>query len=200
MRPLEDRLAELLTEAVEALSLELWGIEYRAGEGRGLLRVYIDAADRPVTVDDCEAVSRAIAPLLDVHDPIASAYTLEVSSPGLDRPLYRPDQYRRFVGEQAKVELIVPEGGRRRWQGRIVSANDHAVELEIDGESRQFPFDQIHKAKIVPNFDPPTTSVPKKPAGGKPRKKPAKPNGSTPPGSDQSEKTKARRTPTARSE
>ena len=93
-----EELTELLAPIVADLGLECLGVEYSPSHGNGLVRVYIEAADRAVTVDDCEAVSRQVSATLDVHDPVEGRYTLEVSSPGLDRPLYTPAQFERFIG------------------------------------------------------------------------------------------------------
>ena len=117
-----DEIAALLSPTVESLGLELLGIEYLPAPGGSVLRVYIDvpeaeAAERNVGIDDCESVSREISAQLDVADPISGNYTLEVSSPGLERPLFGAAQFARFVGESAKVTLKLPQDGRRRLQG-----------------------------------------------------------------------------------
>src|SRR6185369_7000297 len=96
-----EELTQLLAPVIADLGLECVGVEYSPSHGNSLVRVYIEAADRPVTVDDCEVVSRQVSASLDVHDPIEGRYTLEVSSPGLDRPLYTPEQFARFIGESA---------------------------------------------------------------------------------------------------
>src|SRR5580765_465430 len=102
-----EELTNLVAPAIADMGLECLGVEYSPSHGNSLVRVYIDAADRAVTVDDCELVSRQVSALFDVNDPIVGRYTLEVSSPGLDRPLYTPQQFARFVGEDAKIELKI---------------------------------------------------------------------------------------------
>lgn len=153
--PKKTQIEALLSPAVHALGLELWGIELALSNSRGLLRVYIDHAERPVTLTDCEAVSREASALLDVHDPIAGNYTLEVSSPGLDRPLYGPAHYQRFIGEVARVQLQAPIDGRRRFQGRIVAVEGSSLTLSIDaGKTVTLNIADIDKARVVPQFEP----------------------------------------------
>ncbi len=155
MARIEHDIEELLAPAIEALALELWGVEYRPGRGDALLRLYIDVAERPVTLDDCEKVSREVSALLDVHDPIDSQYTLEVSSPGLERPLFKPEHYARFIGDRAKIELEFPVAGRRRFQGAILAASPDTVTIEQDGQPVELAIEQIQRARLVVAFDPP---------------------------------------------
>lgn len=110
-------------------------------------------APRAVTIQDCEAVSREVSAMLDVHDPISGEYTLEVSSPGIDRPLFSAAQYLRFIGEQAKLTLALPVEGRRRFQGRIVAVEDGVVVLALD-DARQIrvPIENIDKARLAPDL------------------------------------------------
>jgi ribosome maturation factor RimP len=116
------------------------------------VRVYIDAQDRPVTVDDCETVSRQVSATLDVNDPVQGRYTLEVSSPGLDRPLYAPEHFARFAGQTAKVEVNLAIDGRRRFQGPIRAVEGSTIVLDQDGVAVRIAHDNIHKAKLVPDF------------------------------------------------
>jgi len=103
------------------------------GSPHATLQVMAERADgRAMAVEDCEAISRTLSAKLDVEDPIASSYTLEVSSPGIDRPLVRPADYRRFAGHVAKVETRIPVGGRRRFSGRIAAATDSHVRLALE--------------------------------------------------------------------
>jgi len=150
-----EELTALLEPVVADLGLECLGVEYSPSHGNGLVRVYIDAPDRAVTVDDCEAVSRQISATLDVNDPIQGRYTLEVSSPGLDRPLYTPGHFERFVGSAAKVELNLPLNGRRRFQGPIKAVDGATIVLEQDGVDVAIAAGNIQKAKLVPDLDPP---------------------------------------------
>jgi ribosome maturation factor RimP len=151
----QDEIEALLAPAIEALELELLGVEFSAGNANGLLRIYIDAEDRAITLDDCESVSREVSALLDVHDPIDSHYTLEVSSPGLARPLFKPEHFSRFAGEVAKVEVDLPIDGRRRFQGRILQVQDAIIGLDQDGREVSIPHANVNKARLVPVYEPP---------------------------------------------
>jgi len=144
-----EALTELLAPVVADMGLECLGVEYSPSHGNSLVRVYIDAPDRAVTVDDCEAVSRQVSATLDVHDPVQGRYTLEVSSPGLDRPLYTPAHFARFVGSAAKIELALPLNGRRRFQGPIVAADESRIVIEQDGTEVALAPGNIHKARLV---------------------------------------------------
>ncbi len=157
-----EQLTELVAPAIADLGLECLGVEYSPSHGNSLVRVYIDCADRAVTVDDCEIVSRQVSALFDVNDPIQGRYTLEVSSPGLDRPLYTAEQFARFVGHQAKVELNLPLNGRRRFQGPILGVEGDNVRLEQDGVAVSIASGNIHKAKLVPEFEEPAKPGAKK--------------------------------------
>ena len=156
-------IAALLAPTVDALGLELLGVEYLPAPGSAVLRLYIDvteaaAADgRMVTIEDCESVSREVSALLDVEDPISSNYTLEVSSPGVDRPLFTAAQFARFAGEEAKVTLKLPQEGRRRLQGRIVAVDDETVRFDVEGLGGQrqaidVAVGNIEKARLVPDW------------------------------------------------
>lgn len=144
----------LLGPTVQALGLELWGSELALSRAGGLLRLYIDHADRPVTLDDCEAVSREVSALLDVHDPISGNYTLEVSSPGLDRPLFHVGHYARYIGHEARATTALPIAGRRRFSGRIVAVADGRVTLATDTGTVELAVADIDKAKLLPSFAP----------------------------------------------
>ena len=160
-------IAALLAPTVDALGLELLGVEYLPAPGGALVRLYIDipledaAAEaagegdeppRTVGIEDCEAVSREVSAQLDVEDPISGNYTLEVSSPGLDRPLFTPAQFARYIGQVAKVGLKLPHDGRRRLQGEILRADDAAVVIKVDGAEFTVQPDNIDKARLVPDW------------------------------------------------
>ncbi len=147
-------IAGLLAPTVQALGLDLLGVEFAASAGSAMLRLYIDAPGRHVAIEDCEAVSREISAVLDVNDPISSQYTLEVSSPGIDRPLFTLAHFQRFVGEQVKVALRLPLDGRRRLQGRIASIDGGNVAIAEDGKVELFvvAHDNIEKARLVPDL------------------------------------------------
>ncbi|MBD8525919.1 ribosome maturation factor RimP [Pseudomarimonas arenosa] len=162
-----EQLNTMLSPAIEGLpqGVFLWGIEYVPGARQSLLRIYIDAADRPVNLEDCEAVSREVSALLDVEDPIAGHYNLEVSSPGLDRPLFEAAHYQRFIGDVAKLALVVPQAGRRRLQGRIVSVQGTEVTVADEQGEVKVDVGNVQKARLVPQFD--DTSKPKRQRRGK---------------------------------
>ena len=173
-----EELVELLSPTVAALGLELLGLEYAPSSGSATLRLYIDAEGRHVTIEDCEAVSREVSALLDVNDPIASQYTLEVSSPGIDRPLFTPAQFARFVGEEAKVSLRLPQDGRRRLQGRIASVDGNNIAIAEEGKEEAFlvAHDNIEKARLVPDLVA-LGLAPAKPGGRGESRRKRKPNG-----------------------
>ncbi|MBT8428263.1 MAG: ribosome maturation factor RimP [Erythrobacter sp.] len=151
---------------IEGLGFELLGIERAGGAGSEVLRLYIDHADG-ITVDDCEAVSRQVSGVLDVENAVRGAYTLEVSSPGIDRPLFTLDQYRRFVGEAVVVRLRQPLESRRNWRGTLAGVTEDAVVMEIDGEKREIPFAGIDRGRLQPEWPEPMRPGP----GNKPRNK-----------------------------
>jgi ribosome maturation factor RimP len=179
---MREALIRLLEPEVEALGYELVELEFAAHRSGGLLRLYIDVPARDgardglaaaaddadaqasedafearsqggVHVDDCEKVSRRVSEVLDVADPIKGGFTLEVSSPGFDRPLRKRAHWERFVGRRVKVETSVPRAGRRRWTGQIVRVTDGgSVELEVDGQPVELALDEIRHARLVPDF------------------------------------------------
>jgi ribosome maturation factor RimP len=124
------------------------------GGGRPTLQVMAERADEaPMTVEDCALISRQVSALLDVADPIAGAYTLEVSSPGIDRPLTRPEDYDRFAGCEAKIELVLPQDGRKRFRGRLLGRAGEAVRLAGEGGEVRLPLAAIARARLVPTDD-----------------------------------------------
>jgi ribosome maturation factor RimP len=146
------QLGALLEPAIEALGYQLAGVEYRSGgPGGALLRVYIDS-EGGITADDCERVSYQVSGLLDVNDPIAGHYTLEVSSPGLDRLLFRREDYERFAGSLVKLRMAVPQEGRRKYQGRLLRLEGGNVVVDQDGEEVTLALDQIEQARLVPEY------------------------------------------------
>ncbi|MDN6319140.1 MAG: ribosome maturation factor RimP [Marinobacter sp.] len=147
------QLEDILQPVVEGLGYELWGIEYRSRGYQSLLRVFIDDAQSGVGVDDCEKVSRQISGVMDVEDPIKTEYTLEVSSPGMDRPLFRLEQYQAFVGHQVQIRLRMAFDGRRKFQGLIKAVEGDDVVVIVDDHEYLLPFDSIEKANIIPVFE-----------------------------------------------
>lgn len=147
---LRDTLQALVGPVVEGLGYELWELEYAPGRGNGCLRLYIDA-EAGITLEDCERVSRAVSEVLDAEDPIPGHYALEVSSPGLDRPLRTAAQFRRFVGERVFVETLQPIDGRRRYLGPLVAAGPATIEIEVDGRRSVLPLSAIRRAHLAPD-------------------------------------------------
>lgn len=145
-------LKKLLGPVVEALGCELWGIELQAGGKTKLLRLYIDHAENGVGVDDCERVSRQASAVLDVEDAINGEYILEVSSPGMDRPLYELSQYEQFIGEDISLRLRFPYEGRRNFKGRLSGVDDDEIVLVVADHEFLFPVEGIEKANVVPRF------------------------------------------------
>lgn len=158
-------IAGLLGPTVRALGLELWGVELALSRSRSLLRLYIDHPERMVTLDDCESVSREVSAVMDVNDPISGNYTLEVSSPGLDRPLFEARHYLRYVGSVVRAQTLTPVDGRRRFQGKIASADGARVVIEVDTGPVSLLIADIEKAKLVPQFE--TNAKAQRARGGK---------------------------------
>jgi len=143
-------LVRLLEPAVEQLGYELCDLEVKFGGRDGLLRVFIDRPEG-IGLDDCEVVSRQVSSLLDVEDPLPGHYTLEVSSPGLDRRLTKPEHFRRFTGEDVRVKLRFPKEGRRNFRGELIAANDENIEVVVDGVTHTLPIATIETARLVPS-------------------------------------------------
>lgn len=153
MTVLTEKLTTMLEPVVESLGYELVWIEL-AGSGRNtVLRVYIDAAGG-IDLGDCERVSREVEGVLDVEDPISQAYRLEISSPGLDRPLVKPEHFERFAGQEARVTLAFPRDGRKRFSGVIygMSEDGRAVLLETPSGVLELDLADIEQARLVPKF------------------------------------------------
>lgn len=146
---LRDELIHLLEPAVSGLGYELVELEFAPAGSGGLLRLYIDAPPG-ITLDDCERVSRQVSAVLDAEDPIPGQYTLEVSSPGLDRVLRTREHFRRFAGSRVRLQLEVPIEGRKRFTGTLLESLDDGIAVEVDGVRRVFGYAQIHKVRIVP--------------------------------------------------
>ncbi|ALO47291.1 Ribosome maturation factor RimP [Pseudohongiella spirulinae] len=138
----------MLRPTVQALNLDLWGVEYLTRGRSALLRIYIDGPEG-VTIDDCERVSRQVSAVLDVEDPLPGEYTLEVSSPGLDRPLFYFEQFGQFVGEVVNLRLRGPLNGRRKFKGVLEKADAGIISMTVDNEQIEIPYDQVEKANIA---------------------------------------------------
>jgi ribosome maturation factor RimP len=169
---LRERLIALTEPLLAGLGYELVDVEYAATRSEATLRVYIDWPDgvQPagivvpddgtrafdgIGVEDCERVSRELSALLDVEDPIAVPYQLEVSSPGADRILRTPAHYRRQVGQRAHVELAVPRDGRRRFTGTLVRADEDGFELNVDGAAHTFRYAEVGRTRLAPEWTKP---------------------------------------------
>ena len=149
----ERELSKLLSPAISALGLELIGVELALSRGSGLVRVFVDAPGRAVTIDDCEAASRELSAVLDVNDPISGRYTLEVSSPGIDRPLFTPEHFARQIGQVVKLELSLPVENRRRFQGAILKVEGDQITIEQDGTPVTIAHDRISRARLKPDYE-----------------------------------------------
>ena len=151
MATLEQNLQEMLQGSVEDLGCELWGIECQRAGRFMTVRLFIDK-EGGVTVDDCADVSRQVSAILDVEDPIADKYNLEVSSPGLDRPLFTLPQFERYIGQDIALHLRIPVMERRKWQGKLERIENDMVTLIVDGQEQVLVFGNIQKANVVAKF------------------------------------------------
>jgi len=154
MRKEPFNLRELLEPAVEALGCELVGIEYHPAGRHSILRIYIDK-EGGVTLDDCQEVSYQVSGLLDVEDPVPGQYSLEVSSPGLDRPLFKDADFERFAGRRVQIRLALPLEGRRKFSGRLLGLRGEEAWIETDEGELGLPLEQIEQARLVPDFEEP---------------------------------------------
>jgi len=152
MQPADSRLTNLARGAVEPMGYELVGVElFQRGGGASTLRVYIDHP-RGITLDDCESVSHQLSAVLDVEDPIPGHYDLEVSSPGLDRPLVFPEHFQRFLGHRVKVRLAEKIDGRRNLDGVLVGAEVQCIRLRVEERDWEVPLVSLESARLVPEF------------------------------------------------
>jgi len=151
---LRSRLIELTEPLLTQLGYELVDLELAAGRSHAQLRVFIDRPEG-IGIEDCESVSRELSALLDVRDPVPTAYTLEVSSPGLDRVLRKAEHYARFVGSRVHVELLAPRDGRKRYTGALAAANAGSIELNVDGQQVSLAIVDIARTRLVPEWPEP---------------------------------------------
>lgn len=145
-------ILEMLEPGAAALGFELLEVEMASGPGQGVLRVYIDGPDG-ISVEDCAAASQQFSAILDVEDPIPGQYTLEVSSPGLDRPLTKVSHFRAVVGQQVRVKTDVAVAGRRRFRGWLRGADPEWIEVLVDGQTYRIPLSIVAKARLVPEYE-----------------------------------------------
>ncbi len=142
-------LTTLFEPVVESMGYELVGIEYHSSEHHGVLRIYIDHDDG-ITVDDCAKVSRQISAVIDVEDPIEMAFDLEVSSPGVNRPLFKFSDYQKYTGSLAKIKLAVALNGRKNFNGMLQGVDENQqVIVDVDNEFFELPYQDIAKANLV---------------------------------------------------
>lgn len=147
---LEQQLIDIIKEPTNALGFELIGVEFIRSK-HPVLRIFIDH-ENGISVDDCADVSRQISSVLDVEDPINVAYTLEVSSPGMDRPLFTLEHYQQFIDHEITFSLRIPVMNRRNWKGVIKKIDGEMITIAIDNQENIFAFNNIQKANIVPKF------------------------------------------------
>ncbi|KGQ69967.1 ribosome maturation factor RimP [Chelonobacter oris] len=152
MATLEQKIQELIQDSVDALDCELVGIECQRSGRYLTVRVYIDKQGG-VSVDDCADVSREVSAIMDVEDLIADKYNLEVSSPGLDRPLFTLAHYQRFIGQDVAIHLRVPVSDRRKWSGKLESVEGDVITLLVDDNPYAFAFGNIQKGNIIYKFE-----------------------------------------------
>jgi ribosome maturation factor RimP len=148
------KIRQLLQPVVEALGCELWGIDLQSGAKTKLLRVFIDKDNDNdlIGIEDCERVSRQASSILDVEDVINGEYILEVSSPGMDRPLYELGHYEKYIGEDISLKLRFPFEGRRNFKGRLTGVDGDEIILVAADHEFLFPVEGIEKANVVPRF------------------------------------------------
>lgn len=146
-----DELHGLIEPVVTGMGFVLWGIEFVRNGKFSTLRIYIDHEDG-INVDHCADISRQVSAVMDVEDPITTEYNLEVSSPGMDRPLFTLEQYAAYVGEWADIKLRYAFEGRRNFKGVITGIEEGDVVLTADGQDFLLPMESIDKARIIPNF------------------------------------------------
>jgi ribosome maturation factor RimP len=142
-------IEQLIEPSLAALGYRLVRVAMTGGRGATLQVMAERLDDLPMTVNDCAQLSLSVSALLDIHDPVVGSYTLEISSPGIDRPLVRSEDYDRFIGFEAKIELAVPVEGRKRFRGRLLGAVEGTVRLLTDGGEIGLPLDAVARAKLV---------------------------------------------------
>ncbi|MBR9726468.1 ribosome maturation factor RimP [Shewanella intestini] len=151
MATLESKLVDMLSGPVQAIGFDLWGIEYVQAGKHSVIRVFIDA-ENGINIEDCAEASRQVSAILDVEDPISTEYTLEVSSPGVDRPLFTAKQYAAYIGEDAKVQLTMPVAGSRNLKGKITAVDGQMLSFMVDGKELIVALDNVRKGNIIAKF------------------------------------------------
>ncbi|WP_371378594.1 ribosome maturation factor RimP [Thalassotalea aquiviva] len=151
MSKFEQKLTEMLRPTVEMTGRELLGVEYISAGNHSVLRLFIDH-ENGIDVDDCADVSRQVSAVLDVEDPISTEYSLEVSSPGVDRPLFSKEHYEKVLGETVEVKLAMPLNGRRKFKGLLEAIEGDNLIVVVDGQDYELPIGNIDKANLVAKF------------------------------------------------
>ena len=147
----EQQLCDMLEPTIEALGFDLWGVEYLSQGRHSLVRIYIDA-EQGITVENCAAVSSQVGSVFDVEDPITGEYTLEVSSPGMDRLLFKLEQYQGYVGELVELRLRSAFEGRRKFKGILKGIEGEDVVVHVDDHEYLLPYSAIEKARVQPRI------------------------------------------------
>jgi len=147
----EQKLTDMLRPAVEETGKELLGVEFISAGNNSILRLFIDH-ENGINVDDCAEVSRQVGAILDVEDPVSSEYNLEVSSPGLDRPLFELAHFKEVVGETINVKLSMPLNGRRKFKGILSAIENDTLIVEVDGIDYELVISNVDKANLVAQF------------------------------------------------
>jgi ribosome maturation factor RimP len=151
MRHVPEKVQVIVEKVAETMGYELVGVEYLQRDKTSLLRVYIDQPEG-INLEDCQAVSHQLSGVLDVEDPIAGNYNLEISSPGLDRPLFKAEDYQRFTGSQVKIKMSKTESGRKNYKGVIQGLENDEVILDMQGNEIRLALADIDQSKLVPDF------------------------------------------------
>ena len=147
---MQTALDNLIKNTVDGLGYQLWGYEYRPHSESALLRIFIEKQEG-ISIEDCASVSRQIGAVLDVENIIPVAYILEVSSPGMDRVLFTPEQYQDYLGETIKIRTRTPIDERRNFKGSLIKTNESNVTVKVDNQEFEIPFESIDRARLVLN-------------------------------------------------
>ncbi|KTD76251.1 ribosome maturation factor RimP [Legionella waltersii] len=145
---INEELVRLVEPSINDMGYELWGCEYLSQGKHSLLRIYIDKSDG-IGIEDCQAVSRQVSAILDVEDPIQGNYNLEISSPGIPRPLFSSWQYERYLGHAVDVKVFKPVNGKRKFHGTIHAVNENEIVLDINGEHQELYISNIVRAYLT---------------------------------------------------
>jgi ribosome maturation factor RimP len=145
---ISEQIEQLVEKPIESLGYELVGVEYIKNGRDTVLRIYIDS-EQGISIEDCERVSHQVSGILEVEDPISSAYSLEISSPGFDRPLFKEPDFLRFIEQEAKISMKIPVQGRRNFRGILQGFDNGNILIEVDNEVYELPFNKLAKARLV---------------------------------------------------